>query len=128
MIIECIIVGLGGFIGSVLRYLMNQIPIDKSGIFPFNTFLINVIGAFLISFFSIYFLTNISNDLNPSTIKNLSLFLNVGICGGFTTFSTFALETTDLIEMGHFGIAFSYVFLSMLLGVIAIFLPRLLLK
>ena len=56
-------------------------------------------------------------DLNP----RLVLFLKVGVCGGFTTFSSYALETGDLMKSGHTGIAFAYVVLSVLCGVAAVF-------
>lgn len=120
MIVKCLVVGLGGFIGSVLRYLIGLIPIQETYIFPLNTFIVNILGTVLISLIAFYVTKNVSYD------ENLILFLKVGLCGGFTTFSTFALETGDLIKSGNTSIAFIYVLLSIIIGVSIIFLPDLL--
>ena len=125
MLYECLIVGFGGFVGSVLRYLMGFIPIHESSAFPINTFLINILGALLISLIAFYITHSSFNQINSSTLKMLILFLKVGVCGGFTTFSTFALETGDLIKAGNIEIAFLYVLLSVMIGVGVIFLPEL---
>jgi CrcB protein len=119
MIFECLIVGLGGFIGSIARYLIGLIPINETNIFPINTFMINIIGSIVIGLIAFYLTKN--NSYND----NIILFLKVGVCGGFTTFSTFALETGDLIKSGNTEIAFMYVLLSVIVGVCAIFLPEL---
>ena len=105
---NCLAVGLGGFAGAVLRYLIGLIPTGETMIFPVKTFCI-VIGA----------ITVLAAKL--SVPPRMILFLKVGVCGGFTTFSTFALESSDLIRDGHMGIALCYVLLSVLVGVLAIF-------
>ena len=108
-------VGLGGFIGAVLRYLIGLIPVKENMVFPVKTFCINIIGCILIGLITV--LASRNPEINPKWI----LFLKVGICGGFTTFSTFALETTDLIKSGHIGIAFLYAVLSAVIGIAVIF-------
>ena len=85
--LNCLAVGLGGFVGSVCRYLMGLLPLGRDGAFPIRTFAINLFGAFAIG--AITALTVKRADLDP----RLVLFLKAGVCGGFTTFSSFALET-----------------------------------
>ncbi len=128
MLFECLIVGLGGFVGSVLRYLMGFINVHESTTFPINTFFINMLGVLLISFIAYYITNSTSANINSSTLKYMILFLKVGVCGGFTTFSTFALETGDLLKTGNVEVAFVYVLLSVVVGVSLIFLPDLLIK
>ena len=65
---------------------------------------------------------------NSSMDPHLILFLKVGICGGFTTFSTFAFETTDLLQSGNTGTALLYAILSVVLGVLAVFAAQILVK
>ena len=113
--IECIAVGLGGFIGAVCRYLIGLIPVNESTLFPVKTFVINIFGSFLIGVITAAALKN--HDLDP----RLVLFLKTGICGGFTTFSTFALETEGLIRQGNLGICILYGGLSVALGICAVF-------
>ena len=114
-------VGLGGGLGSIFRYLLSLIPLNETTDFPINTFIINVFGCIMIGFIVFFAM---KNDLN----ENWVLFLKVGICGGFTTFSTFAIETGQLMKNGDASIAFLYVALSVLAGVFSVFLPKLLLK
>jgi CrcB protein len=128
MLFECLIVGLGGFVGSVLRYLMGFINVHESTTFPVNTFFINMLGVLLISFIAYYITNSTSANIDSSTLKYMILFLKVGVCGGFTTFSTFALETGDLLKTGNVEVAFVYVLLSVIVGVSLIFLPDLLFK
>ena len=108
-------VGAGGFIGAVLRYLIGKIPISENTVFPVKTFAINIIGCLAIGLITVLALKNSNID------QRWILFLKVGLCGGFTTFSTFALETTDLIKGGHTGVAFLYAILSMVVGCAVIF-------
>ncbi|MDO5826245.1 MAG: CrcB family protein [Methanosphaera sp.] len=128
MLFEYLIVGLGGFVGSLLRYLMGFIHVNESTTFPVNTFFINMLGVLLISFISYYITNSTSANIDSSTLKYMILFLKVGVCGGFTTFSTFALETGDLLKMGNVEVAFAYVLLSVVVGVSLIFLPDLIFK
>lgn len=120
--LNCLFVGLGGFVGAVLRYLISLIPIKNPQSFPANTFIINIIGAFAIG--CIAFAVSKNENIDPK----LLLFLKVGICGGFTTFSTFSLETAELIKGGSVTLALVYVSASVVLGVFAVFLPQLILK
>lgn len=108
-------VGAGGFLGSVFRYLISLVPVSEATVFPIKTFIINIIGCILIGAIAVSVSKNV--EISPQML----LFLKVGLCGGFTTFSTFALETADLMKAGHMGAAFLYVVLSVLVGVAVIF-------
>ena len=119
---ECLVVGLGGFLGTVLRYLVGQVPVKENFAFPVKTFCINIAGAFLIGVVTA--LASRNSALDPRWV----LFLKVGICGGFTTFSSFALETSDLLKGGAFGLALVYVCGSVLLGVLAVLLAQALVR
>ncbi|MDE5861833.1 MAG: fluoride efflux transporter CrcB [Ruminococcus sp.] len=104
---------LGGGLGAVLRYCISLIPFKSD--FPFLTLFTNFIGAFLIGL------------INGFAIKkrlsgNALLFLKTGLCGGFTTFSTFSLETFNLIENHHIISATIYIFLSIILCLTGVFL------
>ena len=108
-------VGAGGFAGAVCRYLIGLIPVSETMIFPIKTFIINIVGCIVIGAIAVSVCRNY--EWNPQML----LFMKVGLCGGFTTFSTFALETADLIKAGHMGAAFLYVLLSVIIGVAVIF-------
>lgn len=112
--IDCLIVALGGACGAVGRYLIGLIPVQLQNGFPVKTFLINVAGSFLIGIIAAL---ATKNALNPKLVT----FIKVGICGGFTTFSSFALETNQLIGEGHWGTALCYVLMSIVCGVAAVF-------
>lgn len=113
--LQCLFVGIGGFIGSIGRYLIGLLPIKPENGFPVKTLCINVAGAFLISLITALAARN--KNLSPQIV----LMLKAGVCGGFTTFSTFAYESFDLMQKGSVGIALTYMILSMVLGVAAVF-------
>lgn len=98
-----------------MRYLIGLIPFNPDNGFPIKTFIINVVGAFVIG---IVAALAAKNAMNPKLV----LFLKVGICGGFTTFSSFALETDRLLMKGQSFTAVLYVLLSIFAGVLAVFL------
>ena len=113
--ISCLCVALGGAVGSVARYLVGLIKINESLAFPVKTLAINVAGSFLIGLVAALALKKGSGG------TNLVLFLKVGVCGGFTTFSTFALESANLWQGGRPGLAALYVLLSVGASVAAVF-------
>ena len=110
-----LMVGIGGGIGAILRYLISVVPLKVS--FPVQTFVTNVLGAILIG-------VVVEVVAGREISENWNLFLKVGICGGFTTFSTFSLETYNLIEKGNTGIALGYAVLSVVLSVVGVFIGR----
>lgn len=120
--LDCIVIGLGGFTGSVLRYLAGKIPHGNPAGFPINTLLINVLGSFVIGLAAAFAAKH--SGLNP----RLVLFIKVGLCGGFTTFSSFSLETFSLLRSGSYGTAVTYAILSAALGVLAVVLAHALVK
>ena len=119
---DCLAVALGGAAGSVLRYLIGLILVKEQLLFPIKTFAINVLGCFVIGLVTA--LTLKASSLNP----RLVLFLKVGNCGGFTTFSTFALESSTLLKNGHAGTAALYMFLSIAIGIVFILLAELIVR
>lgn len=96
-------VGLGGAVGAMLRYAISLIP--YKGGFPLLTFVTNILGALLIGFIVGYASKRNVND-------SLMLFLKTGLCGGFTTFSTFSLEAYNLFASGSKILAVCYAVLS----------------
>ena len=96
-------VGLGGAVGSMLRYGVSRIPFRGS--FPLATLLVNLLGAVLIGY-----VTGMARSRQAP--ENLVLFLKTGVCGGFTTFSTFSLEAFTLLQNGKYLYAGLYLLLS----------------
>jgi len=107
-------VAAGGATGSVARYVLGTLLLRVSSGFPVSTLLINVSGSFLIGLLARLF------DA-PDHQQVLRVALTVGICGGFTTFSTFSAETVTLLKQGKAGRAALYVTVSLVLGVSATF-------
>ncbi len=116
--LDCLAVGAGGFVGAVLRWLIGLIPVEMKSGFPIKTFAINVIGCFAIGL-----ITALAAKHFPDNTR-LTLFLKAGICGGFTTFSTFALETESLLEKGGRAAAAVYIAVSLACGIAAVFLGQ----
>lgn len=113
-----LIVSLGGALGSLARYVLAILALPISRDLPWGTILINVAGSLLIGFFGT--LTLASGRFPVS--ENLRVFVMVGFCGGFTTFSSFSLQTLDLLRAGHVPRAALNVALSVVLCVVAVWL------
>lgn len=111
-----VLVGIGGFLGSISRYLAALfIARMYSSVFPYGTFIVNIVGCFLIGLF--YGLSKQLNWFSPEW----SLFLATGFCGGFTTFSSFAYENLALLQRGDYFIFAAYSISSFVLGIVAAF-------
>lgn len=114
MLKASLFIGLGGFLGSISRYLLSQY-VDKKikSIFPFGTFSVNIIGCLILG--ALYAFAEKENVMT----SELRLLLTVGFCGSFTTFSTFAYEKVELINQGEWVTLALYAFASIAFGLVA---------
>lgn len=123
MIKNVLLVGLGGGIGSMARYLCQKwFAANYASSFPWGTFTVNIIGCLTIGiFWGLSFKSFSSNE-------SWKLFLMTGLCGGFTTFSAFTLEGVGLLKEQKLALFFSYVAASVLLGLLATYIGMRLIK
>ena len=112
IIYTSLIIGLGGFIGTILRFLLSS-SIEKSfaASIPIGTILVNLIGCFLIGLLSGYFTQKLGDQ------TQLFFFLTIGVLGGFTTFSAIAMDSQVFIENGEYLKMLSYISLQAILGI-----------
>ncbi len=123
MVRSILIVGLGGFIGTVFRFLISRyFQVHVFSVFPWGTFTVNIIGSFIIG---ILFGLSEKGDILSTEWR---LFLTVGICGGFTTYSTFSNDAFILLQNNEFFRFATYSGLSFILGLFAVFFGRLMIK
>ena len=111
-----IFVALGGGLGAVARYAISLIPVKTA--FPILTLVTNILGAILVGF--IVGITDKKGDVSQNTV----LFLKAGVCGGFTTFSTFSLEAYKLFENKTYALGGVYVVLSVFCCLCGIFFGK----
>jgi len=114
-------VALGSAIGGCLRYALGRAIVDSTTTFPWSTLLINILGSFVMGFFGTLTLTG-SRFAVPEPVR---IFIMIGLCGGFTTFSAFSLQTYDLLRAGDWVRALGNVALSVLLCLGAVALGHL---
>ncbi|MDP3684079.1 MAG: fluoride efflux transporter CrcB [Ignavibacteria bacterium] len=114
-------VSLGAALGGVVRYWFGDF-VHKllPSFFPFGTLFINIIGSFLLGVFIFYF------DERELLSQPVKLFLTIGFCGGFTTFSTFSFETIKLLLDSEFILASVYIIASVFLSILGVYLAYIL--
>lgn len=116
MLQNMLLVGAGGFIGSALRFGSGQLLLKMfDSIQPIGTFFVNIIGSFLIGLVLGIFE---KGDLMSASWK---MFLAVGLCGGFTTFSAFAFENLHLLQTQHYLMSLIYISSSIVFGLVAVY-------
>lgn len=106
------LVGIAGFLGAILRYLIGLALFNESLVFPFATLITNLFGSFLLAWFT----TGLFKMLSlPANIKTA---IGTGLIGSFTTFSTLSVETVHLFQSAHFYLGIIYIFVSMIGGLV----------
>lgn len=115
-----LLIGIGGFIGSILRYVVSGYAqqISKTIDFPYGTLIVNVLGCFIIGF-----LAQLGEDRGVFTVQS-RLFVFTGFLGGFTTFSSFGNETLNLMRDSQMMNALANIGANVVLGVFAVWLGR----
>ncbi len=123
MLRSLLFIGLGSFAGGILRYLSQQfIQKHFPSSFPLGTLTVNIIGCFVIGV--VYGLSAKGNIMPPE----VRIFLVTGLCGGYTTFSSFAYENISLLQDGEFFYVSLYILLSVFLGFAATWVGILIIK
>jgi len=107
-----LIIGLGGFLGTIFRFLISS-SMEKyfSTSFPIGTIMVNLIGCFLIGLLSGYFTQKLGDQ------TQLFFFLTIGVLGGFTTFSAIAMDSQVFIENGEYLKMLTYISVQAILGI-----------
>ena len=118
MVRELLIVGVGGFVGAVLRYGTQVAVVGRAGLFPLGTLLVNVVGCFGLGLAAAWL------DERPDLSPEWRLALGTGLFGALTTFSTFGVETLDLWRAGEARLALASVALNLTLGLAAAWAGR----
>lgn len=112
-----LIVGLGGGLGAIARYLVGRLSVSAFGpSFPWGTFAVNVIGGFAMGLLVGWMAFKVTGG------ENLRLFLGVGVLGGFTTFSSFSIEALQMMERKAYITAFGYISGSVICAIFAVFI------
>lgn len=115
MLKQIVLVGMGGGTGSIFRYLTSVLTSRYyANVFPMATFTANLIGCFLIGLFIGYI------DRNHTLSPDYRFLLVTGFCGGYTTFSSFALENFNLFHSQNYFTLAAYILLSVVMGYIAV--------
>ncbi len=111
---ELAAVFVGGALGTLARAGLAVLAAPEPGHWPWPTFIVNVVGAFLLG----YFTTRLLERLPVSSYRRP--LLGTGVCGGLTTFSTMQVETITMLEHGHLALAASYTAASIAAGLLAV--------
>ena len=119
---ELAAVFVGGAVGTVARASVGTLAVADPGRWPWPTFAVNIIGAFLLG----YFTTRLLERLPLSSYRRPSL--GTGLCGGLTTFSTMQVETLKMIEAHHYGLAAGYTAASIVAGLVAVYVATVLVR
>ena len=116
-------VALGGALGSMARFWLAAAVASLTGPqFPWGTMLINVLGSFVIGLFGA-----LTGSRGPVSVPpDIRIFVMVGVCGGFTTFSSFSLQTLELLQSGELLWAGAYILGSVVLCLLAVWIGALL--
>jgi fluoride exporter len=113
---ELAAVFVGGALGTLARAALEALAAPEPGRWPWPTFTVNIVGAFLLG----YFVTRLLERLPVSSYRRP--LLGTGLCGGLTTFSTMQVETLKMIEHQHYGLAVGYVSASVAAGLAALYI------
>lgn len=119
---ELLAVFVGGALGTLARATLETLVAPEPGHWPWATFSVNIIGAFLLG----YFTTRLLERLPVSSYRRP--LLGTGLCGGLTTFSTMQVEVVRMLEHRHFGLAAGYVAASIIAGLIAVYIATALVR
>jgi len=104
---------IGGGLGSLCRYALSNLNTNSS--FAYGTLLANFLSSLFLGYIAAYMA---DKSINPA----IGLLLATGFCGGFSTFSTFSIEAFSLLKNGESTLAFLYILVSILIGLLAIFI------
>lgn len=111
-----LVIAAGGALGSLARWGLGQVLADRGGDFPWATFLENVTGALALGVLMVFVV-----EVWPPT-RYVGPFLGIGVLGGYTTFSAYMLDTRELVDTGHASLAAVYLFGTLGLGLLAVWL------